>query len=87
MTCTPDPVTAAALQTQLDEAVKAYHELMTNQAARVVVDMNGQRVEFAVGNASRLNSYILQLKQQLGLNVTDPCVGGFIPSAPAGFYF
>jgi hypothetical protein len=87
MTCTPDPVTAAALQARLDEALAAYHELMTGTSARVVVDQNGQRVEYAVANAARLNAYILSLKTQLGFSVTDPCGGGLIPSAPAGFLF
>lgn len=88
MKCTPDPATAAALQTRLDEALAAYHELMTGTSARVVVDQNGQRVEYAVANAARLNAYILSLKSQLGFDLTDPCAaGGMIPTAPAGFIF
>ena len=85
MTCTPDPVTAVALQAALDDAVKQYHLLITGQSARVVVDQNGQRVEFTAANSNRLNAYIMQLKSQLGIPMT-PCSVN-MPSAPAGFYF
>lgn len=86
MNCTPlDPVTKSALELQLADALKQYHLLVSGQAARVVVDQNGQRVEFSATTAPRLNSYILSLKQQLGIPLT--ACSGNVPSAPAMFYF
>lgn len=51
---------------KLAEAETAYHALMTGSAARVYVDQNGERVEYVVANASRLEQYILRLKEELG---------------------
>ena len=54
------------LENQLTEAEDALHRLMTGTAARVVVDQNTERVEFAVANADRLRAYIMELKVKLG---------------------
>lgn len=75
-----------ATKTLLEEARKAYHALMTGTSARVVVDQNGERVEFTAANGPKLYSYIMQLEAQLGL----PC--GTAPGVnsamhPAGFTF
>jgi hypothetical protein len=72
----------ATIQQQLDEAVAAYHKLQTGTMPRVVVDVDGSRVEFTAANASRLNAYILQLQGQIGLTSGVP-----INVAPASFYF
>lgn len=70
----------------LKEARQAYHNLMIGNAPRVVVDQNGEKVEFTATNKQALLSYITQLEQQLGV----PC-GGSAPMAsqygPAGFTF
>jgi len=59
--------------TRLTEAESALHSLMMGQQARVFVDQNGERVEFAVANASRLRAYIYELKMKLGkISVTGP---------------
>jgi hypothetical protein len=50
---------------RLVEAEKAYHALMIGKSARVVVDQNGERVEFTAANASRLSQYIEQLRAQI----------------------
>lgn len=55
----------ATTQSLLDEAKAAYHQLMIGGSARVVVDGNGERVEFTAANASRLQAYITQLENQL----------------------
>lgn len=55
------------LKKRLDDAEDAYHKLRTGAQARIFVDQNGERVEFAVANADRLRAYILELKGQLGL--------------------
>ena len=63
----------ATLNTRLADAESSYHKVMTGQSARVYVDQNGERVEYAAANANRLLAYIQSLKQQLGtLNVTGP---------------
>jgi len=55
----------AALQDQLKDAQSQYHALMTGQAARVVVDQNGERVEFVPASSGKLNMYISALRLQL----------------------
>lgn len=63
---------------QLVEAENAYHQLMLGRSARVVVDRNGERVEFTSANKASLAQYIQELKRELGL----------IPTRrPAGVYF
>lgn len=46
----------------LAEAEAAYHSLMIGASARVVVDQNGERVEYTAANAPRLQAYITSLK-------------------------
>lgn len=62
--------TTIVLQQRLDAAEAAYDKLMTGKAVRVLVDQNGERVEFTPANAARLAAYILDLQQQLGLTRT-----------------
>lgn len=57
----------ATLQARLTAAEEAYHELMVGASARVFVDQNGERIEYAPANAGRLAAYIQDLKRQLGL--------------------
>lgn len=70
-------------QQKLDEARAAYHDLNTGRMARVVVDQNGERVEFAAANKTALYNYIRQLETELGLS------SGGVPAnvGPAGFIF
>lgn len=55
-----------ATKALLDEARKAYHALVTGTSARVIVDQNGERVEFTAANRSNLYAYIQMLETQLG---------------------
>lgn len=55
------------LQRRLSDAENAYHAVMTGTQARVFVDQNGERIEYAAANAGRLQVYILALKNQLGI--------------------
>lgn len=55
------------LQARLDAAEAAYDKLMSGKAVRVLVDQNGERLEFTPANASRLAAYIVDLQTQLGL--------------------
>lgn len=57
----------ALLTTRLSEAEAALHKLLMGGHARVVVESNGERVEFTAGNAPRLRAYIHELKVTLGL--------------------
>jgi len=62
----------------LGEAESAYHRLMSGTSVRVVVDQNGERVEFTAANRSALIAHIQGLKRDLGL----------LPrAAPAGVLF
>lgn len=61
------------LQEQLDEAKREYHALMVGLKARVVVDANGERVEFTVANRAALLAYIQELEAQLvGVRTSGP---------------
>ena len=55
----------ATLQEKLDDAEAAYHELSCGRSARVIVDRDGQRVEFSAANRTGLYAYIQSLKAQL----------------------
>lgn len=63
-TLTPEQRTL--YETRLADAESSYHDLRTGKAARVFVDQNGERVEFAVANAARLQAYIMELNSLLG---------------------
>lgn len=54
----------------LDEARSAYHDLATGQAVRVVVDQNGERVEYQPAQRNLLAQYIQQLQ-----DMYDDCMG------------
>jgi hypothetical protein len=50
-----------------NEAKNAYHALNTGTLARVIVDQNGERVEFNVANRASLYQYIKELEKELGI--------------------
>lgn len=76
----------ALLTEQLKEAQAAYHALLLGRQARVVVDQNGERVEFTAGNKNALAAYIVSLKAQLGL-LNPECGAVGMPGRPASFIF
>lgn len=51
----------------LVEAREQYHKLVMGIAPRVVVDQNGERVEFTAANRQSLYNYIAELERQLGV--------------------
>ncbi|MCQ4311702.1 gpW family protein [Pseudomonas stutzeri] len=57
---------AVDLQTQLQEAEQAYHNLMVGQSVAEFRDQNGELVRYTPANATRLLAYITSLKMQLG---------------------
>jgi hypothetical protein len=66
---------------RLAEAKAALHELQTGRMARVVVDQNGERVEFNMTSADRLRAYINDLEAQLAAGAVPR------PRGPIGFIF
>lgn len=75
-----DTVLRAAKEKQLAEARDAYHSLMTGVQARVVVDQNGERVEFTAANKQMLSAYIMGLEHDLGYNCTGSALSAFRPA-------
>lgn len=65
----------------LTEARSAYHDLVTGRAARVVLDSNGERVEFVAADRKQLYLYIQSLEAQVD-NATP-----VQPRGPAGVVF
>lgn len=70
-------------QTQLDDARASYHSLLTGTAARVIVDQNGERVEFVAANRGALYAYIQQLEGEIACSAVS-CIQ---VRGPAGFFF
>lgn len=73
-------MSSTTTQARLAEAEAALHRLITGQMVRVVVDQNGERVEFTMTNIERLRAYIAELKALLA--GVDPMV-----RRPMGFIF
>ena len=65
MACTLTPEEKAVLEARLVEAKQAYHDLVTGTKARVVVDTNGEKVEFTAPNRQALYAYIQELERVL----------------------
>jgi hypothetical protein len=73
-----------ATQPLLDDARAKYHALMTGTSARVLVDQNGEKVEFTAAKKQDLYNYIGQLEAQLA-PVSTPA--DMRPYHPATFVF
>lgn len=67
----------------VDDAKKEYHLLRTGGKARVIVDKDGSRVEFAAANIAGLYSYIQELEVMCPL----PVEGVRSTRGPARFTF
>lgn len=81
ITLTPDQ--RIIYEGRLKDAEKAYHDLVTGGSARVIVDQNGERVEFTAARKTDLYNYIASL--QLSLGIVSPMA--MLPGRPAGFIF
>ncbi|HVL26311.1 MAG TPA: gpW family head-tail joining protein [Thermomicrobiales bacterium] len=66
-------------QTQLAEAKEALHQLVIGKMVRVVVDQNGERVEFTMTNIAALRAYIADLEARIA--------GASTYRRPIGFLF
>jgi len=56
---------ALTLQQRIDDAKAKYHALVVGTSPRVIVDQNGERVEYTPANANRLKAYIQALEDEL----------------------
>lgn len=66
------PIDPAILTVRLDEARDAYHALVTGTKARVIVDQNGERVEFTAAKRADLAIYISELERALAAPTPFP---------------
>lgn len=80
-----ETATLADLQAWLTEAEGAYRRLIVGKQPRVVVDSNGERVEFTAVSADKLRAYIQDLQRRIG--ALTGCAGGPQATRPVGFYF
>lgn len=58
-------MTTQTLAEKIKDAERQYHALQTGTMPRVVVDQNGERVEFVAANSLKLYQYIQGLKAQV----------------------
>lgn len=75
-------LTNQQLVDNLTDARAQYHDLITGKAPRVVVDQNGERVEFVAANSQKLYLYIQQLAA-----IVEPVETAIVTRGPAGFVF
>lgn len=62
----------ATVQERLTAAEDAYHQIMIGRSVVELRDQNGETIRYTPANASRLASYIQELKRQLGQVTTAP---------------
>lgn len=67
------------LQERLKDAKEALHDLMTGRSVRVVVDQNGERVEYTAGNRRDLQNYISSLEAEIANEGRTASVGAMRP--------
>lgn len=58
----------------LAQAEAAYHQLVTGLQPRVVVDQNGERIEYTSANRGALYSYIQELKARVAAPNANPAI-------------
>ena len=75
--------TQQQLVEMITDAREQYHALLTGKAARVVVDSNGERLEFVAANRPALYAYIQNLESQL----SALSQGSQQASGPLHFFF
>lgn len=52
-------------QQRLEEAQKAYHQLLTGGGVQRVQDQSGESITYTTANAGRLKAYIEELKLEV----------------------
>lgn len=68
--------TTEELQSRLDEAEQAYHDLCIGKGVVRLRDSNNEEVQYNITALPRLAAYIADLKRQLG---QSPCSGPMRP--------
>ena len=68
MTTTLTPAERLVWQERLTQAENAYHELQVGGGVKVLVDQNGERIEFTQASILRLSGYIAMIRGMLGLS-------------------
>ena len=68
--------TLEQLQAWLAEAQTAYHSVVIGGGVTVVVDQNGERVEYSRANATGLARYIATLQAQINSLLGVAVTGG-----------
>jgi hypothetical protein len=58
----------------LVQAETAYHQLMIGTSPRVVVDQNGERIEYTSANRAGLYSYIQELRALIAAPSVNPAI-------------
>lgn len=81
----PEVTSLVDLKAQLAEAELAYQRLMTGRQPRVIIDANGERIEFTSVSADRLRLYVQDLQRRVG--AASGCYGGPMHTRPIGFFF
>lgn len=76
----------AELPGLIADAERQYHMLQIGRSARVVVDQNGERVEFTAANRAALHGYINALRAELARCPGQSCDLS-TPRGPIGFVF
>lgn len=64
MSCTMTPEQCADLEAKIADLEQQYEDLLSGRKARVLVDQNGERIEFNGGQTTRLWNYILMQKNK-----------------------
>lgn len=82
-------LTCDQLKSMLKDALDSLHNLRTGRQVRVIVDQNGDRVEFTAANQTGLITYINQLQAALAANGCVDCAPPQqnMYSGPFGFTF
>lgn len=84
MACTMTPEECAAMRARIDGLIENYEDLLAGRKARVLVDQNGERIEFNGGDSRRLWNYI----QSLEVKFSECCgLGGRKISRPIRPFF
>lgn len=69
-------MTLEQLQARLAEAQAAYHTVMLGGGVVVVVDQNGERVEYSRASGPALLKYIAMLQAQINALLGVAVIGG-----------
>ena len=62
---------------RLAQAEEALHNLVTGRMARVIVDQNGERVEFTMTSVTQLQAYIATLRGESAVSAARKPIGFF----------